>query len=304
MNQPARTEGYAHGPATIRLGDLEVQRLGYGAMRLPGKDVWGEPDDPERARQLLRRAVELGVNFIDTAWYYGPFVSNRLIAEALHPYPRDLVIATKLGGKRLPNKGWAPYARPAELRQGAEEDLRTLRLERLDVVHLRYMPGAGVPLMESLDALIALQAEGKIRHLALSNVNAREIEQVLARTPIVAVQNMFNVSGGGGMLARATHAEVESPEAVLALCEARGIAYLPFFPLATGNVGQEKPALAAIAAKHGASPSQIALAWLLARSPVMLPIPGTSSIGHLEENWDARRIALSPQEMEAIGKAG
>lgn len=304
MNEPARSEGYAHAPATIRLGDLEVQRLGYGAMRLPGKDVWGEPDDPERARQVLRRAVELGVNFIDTAWFYGPFVSNRLIAEALHPYPRDLVIATKLGGKRLPDKGWAAAARPEELRQGAEEDLRTLRLERLDVVHLRFMPGAGVPLMESLDALVAMQAEGKIRHLALSNVNSQQIEEVLARTPIVAVQNMFNVSGGGGMLAKATHAEVDAPEAVLDLCAARGIAYLPFFPLAIGNVGQQKPALAAIAEKHGASPSQIALAWLLARSPVILPIPGTSSLGHLEENWDARRIALSPQEMEMIGKEG
>lgn len=304
MNEPIRTEGYAHAPATIRLGDLEVQRLGYGTMRLPGPDVWGEPADPEGARKVLRRAVELGVNLIDTAWYYGPFVSNRLIAEALHPYPGDLVIATKLGGKRLPNKGWAAAARPEELRLGAEDDLRTLRLERLDVVHLRYMPGAGVPLMESLDALIAMQAEGKIRHLALSNVNAKQIEAALARTPIVAVQNMFNVSGGGGMLAKATHSVVESPEAVIDLCTAKGIAYLPYFPLAVGAVGQQKPALAAIAEKHGASPAQIALAWLLARSPVILPIPGTGSLAHLEENWDARRIALSPEEIEAIGKQG
>ena len=302
MNQPVRTEGYACSPATLRLGDLEVQRLGYGAMRLPGKDVWGEPDDPEHARKVLRRAVELGVNFIDTAWFYGPLVSNRLIAEALHPYPRDLVIATKLGGKRLPDKSWAVAARPEELRLGAEEDLRTLRLERLDVVHLRYMPGAGVPLLESLDALIAMQAEGKIRHLALSNVDAGQVEEALRRTPIVAVQNLFNVSGGSGMLARATHAEVEAPEAVLDLCAARGIAYLPFFPLAMGNIGEQKPALSAIAAKHGASPSQFALAWLLARSPVMLPIPGTSSLAHLEENWDARRIALSPEEVAAIAR--
>jgi pyridoxine 4-dehydrogenase len=304
MNEPNRTEGYAHPPATVRLGDLEVQRLGYGAMRLPGKDVWGEPDDPERARRVLRRAVELGINFIDTAWFYGPYVSNLLIAEALHPYPRDLVIATKLGGKRLPDKGWAAFARPEELRKGAEDDLRTLRLSRLDVVHLRFMPGSGVPFLESLDALVALQAEGKIRHLALSNVDAKHIEVALARTPIVAVQNLFNVSGGGGAMARASHAEVEAPEAALDLCTARGIAYLPFFPLAVGNVGQQKPALAAIAAKHGASPSQIALAWLLARSPVILPIPGTSSIEHLEENWDARRIALSAAEMAAIGEQG
>jgi pyridoxine 4-dehydrogenase len=304
MTEPHRTAGYAHAPSTIRLGDLEVQRLGYGAMRLPGPEVWGEPADPERARKVLRRAVELGINFIDTAWFYGPYVSNRLIAEALHPYPRDLVIACKLGGKRLPDRSWAPFARPEELRIGAEDDLRTLRLERLDIVHLRFMPGAGVPLMESLDGLLALQAEGKIRHLALSNVNAAQVSAVLERTPIVAVQNMFNVSGGGGMLAKMSHSEVEAPEAVLDLCTARGIAYLPYFPLAVGNVGQQKPALAAIAEKHGASPSQIALAWLLARSPVMLPIPGTSSPEHLEENWDARRIALSPEEMAAIGEQG
>lgn len=302
MNEPARSEDFAHAPATLRLGDLEVRRLGYGAMRLPGKDVWGEPDDPDRVRRLLRHAVDLGINFIDTAWFYGPFVANRLIFEALHPYPRDLVIATKLGGKRLPDKGWAPAARPEELRRGAEDDLRTLHLERLDVVHLRFMSGSGVPLMESLDALLALQAEGKIRHLALSCVDARQVEAALARTPIVAVQNMFSVAGGGGMLATQSHAEVEEPEAVLDLCTKRGIAYLPFFPLAVGNVRQQKPALSAIASRHGASVSQIALAWLLSRSPVILPIPGTSSLAHLKENWDARRIALSPQEMEAIGR--
>jgi aryl-alcohol dehydrogenase-like predicted oxidoreductase len=301
MNEPTRSDGHAHAPATLRLGDLEVRRLGYGAMRLPGKDAWGEPDDPERARAVLRRAVDLGIDFIDTAWFYGPFVANRLIFEALHPYPRDLVIATKLGGKRLPDKGWAPAARPEELRRGAEDDLRTLHLERLDVVHLRFMHSSGVPLMESLDALIALQAEGKIRHLALSCVDARQLEAALARTPIVAVQNLFSAAGAGGMLARFSHAEVEAPEAVLDLCAARGIAYLPFFPLAAGNVGTQKPALSAIAGRHGASPSQIALAWLLARSPVILPIPGTSSLAHLEENWEARRIALSPQEVEAIG---
>ena len=300
MTEPTRSEGFAHAPATIRLGDLEVRRLGYGAMRLPGEDVWGEPDDPARARKVLRRAVDLGINFIDTAWFYGPFVANQLIFEALHPYPRDLVIATKLGGKRLPNKGWAPAARPEELRRGAEDDLRTLHLERLDVVHLRFYPGAGVPLMESLDALVAMQAEGKIRHLALSSVDARQVEAVLARTPIVAVQNMFSVAGGGGMLARFSNAEVEAPEAVLDLCSARGIAYLPFFPLAAGNVGGQKPALSAIADRHGASPAQIALAWLMARSPVILPIPGTSSLAHLEENWEARRIALSPQEMQQL----
>ncbi len=210
------------------------------------------------------------------------------------------MIATKLGGKRLADRGWAPAARPEELRRGAEDDLRTLHLECLDVVHLRFMRNSGVPLMESLDALLAMQAEGKIRNLALSAVDAQQIEAVLARTPIVAVQNMFSAAGAGGMLAKFSNSEVDAPEAVLDLCAARGIAYLPFFPLAAGNVGKQKPALATIARRHGASPSQIALAWLLARSPVILPIPGTSSLAHLEENWDARRIALSPQEMAAI----
>jgi aryl-alcohol dehydrogenase-like predicted oxidoreductase len=156
--------------------------------------------------------------------------------------------------------------------------------------------------MESLDALLAMQAEGKIRHLALSGVDARQVEAALARAPIVAVQNPFSVAGGGGMLARMSGAEVEAPEAVLELCAARSIAYLPFFPLAAGNVGQERPALAAIAAKHGASPSQIALAWLLARSPVILPIPGTSSVAHLEENWESRRIVLSSDDIDALGQ--
>lgn len=169
MKETARSEGHA----SVRLGDLEVQRIGYGTMRLLGKDALGEPADLPRARKVLRRAVELGINFIDTAWFYGPLVANQLIAEALHPYPQNLVISTKLGSKRLPDKRWAPALQPDELRRGVEDDLRTLRLQRLDVVHLRNMPIARVPLLESIDALLAMQAEGKIRHLALSNVNAR-----------------------------------------------------------------------------------------------------------------------------------
>ncbi|MFT3775972.1 MAG: aldo/keto reductase [Minicystis sp.] len=246
MSDTTSAHDFAHGPSTIRLGDLEVRRLGYGAMRLPGPEVWGEPQNPDRARAVLRRTIELGINLIDTSWYYGPHVANRLIAEVLHPYPRDLVIACKLGARRLPDKSWAPFLRPDELRQGCEEDLRTLKLERLDVVHLRFMPVAGVPFLEALDAMIALQREGKIRHLALSNVSATQVEQALERTPIVAVQNLYNVAGGSGALARMSHAEVEDPEKVLAVCEAKQIAYLPFFPLAVGNVGKVKPALAEI----------------------------------------------------------
>ena len=290
---------FAHAPATIRLGDLEVCRLGFGAMRLPGKDVWGEPDDPARAAEVVRRVVALGMNFIDSSWYYGPHVANRIIADTLYPYPRDLVIASKLGGKRLPDKGWAPFIRPEELREGAEIDLRELRRDVLDVVHLRYIP-TDVPFLESLDALIALVREGKIRHLALSNVSPAFIEQALSRTPIVAVQNLYNVGGGAGTLARMTGAEVDSPDAVLALCEARGIAFLPFFPLGSGALGRPHPALDAVAQRHGASTAQIAIAWLLAKSPVMLPIPGTSSPAHLEENWNARTIALAPDEVASI----
>lgn len=288
---------------TIRLGDLEVRRLGFGAMRLPGKDVWGEPEDPARARAVLTRVVELGMNFIDSSWYYGPHVSNRLIAEVLHPYPKDLVIASKLGGMRTPDKGWAAFSRPEQLREGCEHDLRVLRRDVLDVVHFRYIGAPGTAsFMESLDAMIDLKKEGKIRHLALSNVNAKHLAQALEKTPIVAVQNMFNVGGGSGALAKMTHAEVEGPEEVLAACEAKGIAYLPFFPLAIGALGKPQPALAAAAEKHGATPAQIAIAWLLARSPVMLPIPGTSSPEHLEENWNARKIVLTKDEVSAIAE--
>ncbi len=298
------TTEFAHGPATIKLGDLEVARLGFGAMRLPGPEVWGEPDDPDRARAVLRRTIALGINLIDSAWFYGPHVANRLIAETLYPYPKDLVIASKLGGQRRPDKSWAPFARPEELRIGCEHDLRDLRRETLDVVHLRYMGKASpVPFAEQLDALIALQREGKIRHLALSNVGPTELELALTKTPIVSVQNLYSVSGGGGPLAKMSHAEVESPERVLEICEARGIAFMPFFPLAVGAHAKPDAAVAAAADRHRVSPAQIALAWLLARSPVMLPIPGTSRPEHLEENWAARTIHLTPDEVTSIGKS-
>jgi pyridoxine 4-dehydrogenase len=291
------------GDKTIKLGDLEVHRLGFGAMRLPGKDVWGPPEDPARARAVLKRVLELGINFIDSSWYYGPHVANVLIAETLHPYPKDLVIASKLGGKRTPDKGWAPFSKPEELRIGCEYDLRELRRDVLDVVHFRYIGAPGTaPFLESLDAMIDLQKEGKIRHLALSNVNAKQLAQALEKTPIVAVQNLFNIGGGSSQLARMTHAEVEAPEAVLAACEEKNIAYLPFFPLAAGSLGDPHSAMAAAAEKHRATPAQIAIAWLLARSAVMLPIPGTSSPAHLEENWKAQDIALTQDEVDAIAR--
>jgi aryl-alcohol dehydrogenase-like predicted oxidoreductase len=291
-------------PATIKLGDLEVHRLGFGAMRLPGKDVWGEPADPAKARAVVRRAVELGVNFIDSSWYYGPHVANKIIAEALHPYPKDLVIASKLGGKRTPDKGWAPFSRPAELREGCEHDLSELKRDVLDVVHFRYVGAPGTaPFLESLDAMIALQREGKIRHLALSNVNAQQLAQARERVPIVAVQNAYSIGGGDTPIARMTHAVVDDPEGVLAACEAHGIAFLPFFPLDAGQLAKPNAAIAAAAERHRATPAQIAIAWLLARSPVMLPIPGTGSPAHLEENVAARDIALTADEVGAIATA-
>jgi aryl-alcohol dehydrogenase-like predicted oxidoreductase len=279
---------FAHGPETIKLGDLEVRRLGFGAMRLPGKDVWGDPKDPATAHAVLRRAVELGVNFIDTAWYYGPLVANKLIVEALHPYPSDLVIATKLGAKRLPDKSWVPAFTHEELIQGVDTDLASLRLEQLPVVHLRWDDRAQIAFDEALGVLIDQQQRGKIRHLALSNVSVEQFEQALAITPIVAVQNLYNLSGYRGPLPSAAH-----PEAVLAACEHKGIAFVPFFPLATGvAAGGASPGLEAVAKRIGCSPAQLALAWLLARSKVMLPIPGTSKIAHLEENAGAVHVAL------------
>lgn len=294
---------FAHGPSTIRIGDLEVRRLGFGAMQLPGPEVWGEPKDPAKARAVLKRTVELGINFIDTSWYYGPFVSNRLIAETLHPYAKDLVIATKLGGKRLPDKSWAPALRPEELRQGCEEDLRTLRLERIDVTHLRLIP-CDVPFRESLDAMVALQKEGKIRHLALSNVTLDQLREAMALTPIVGIQNLYNVIAGEKKLANFHMGAVAGQEQILDFCAEKGIAFTPYFPLALPGPNKvSSPVIADIAKKHGATETQVAIAWLLARSKALLPIPGTSSPNHLEENWAARTIALDKSEIEAIAAA-
>jgi aryl-alcohol dehydrogenase-like predicted oxidoreductase len=290
---------FAHGPETIRLGDLQVRRLGFGAMRLPGKDVWGEPDDAAAAHAVLRRAVELGVNLIDTAWYYGPHVANRLIVEALYPYPADLVIATKLGGKRLPDKGWAPALKPGELREGIDTDLQSLRLEQLPVVHLRWIPQKDVTFIEALDVLLDAQRAGKIRHLALSNVTCEQLEQALAKTPIVCVQNLFNLRGGQGPMPAA-----DNPVAVLAACEKRGIAFMPFFPLAIGALTAGGGSLDAAAKRHRCSPAQLALAWLLARSPVMLPIPGTSKVAHLEENIGAVHVAIDPTTVAELAPNG
>jgi len=290
---------FHHGPETIRIGDLEVRRLGYGAMRLPGKDVWGEPPDPATAHAVLRRAIELGVNFIDTAWYYGPHVANRLIAEALHPYPSDLVIATKLGAKRNDDRSWVPAMTPEELREGVKTDLRTLKLDQLPVVHLRWIGDrAQISFAEALDVLIDEQRAGRIRHLALSNVTLDQLDHACRKAPIVAVQNLFNLAGHAGPIPHA-----DNPEEVLAACEARSIAFLPFFPLAIGTLAGAGGAHEAVAQRLGCTPAQLSIAWLLARSPMMLPIPSTSKIAHLEENLGAVHIALDAATRAELGVA-
>ncbi len=295
---------FAHLPATIRIGDLEVRRLGFGAMQLPGPMVWGESPDPDRARAVLRRTLDLGIQLIDTSWYYGPLVANRYISEALHPYPRDLVIATKLGGMRTPDKAWHPALRPDELRRGCDEDLRGLKLDRIDVVHLRLIHGAPVPFEESLDAMIDLQKEGKIRHLGLSNVTLAQLEAALGRTPIVTVQNLYNVAAGEKKLGNFPYAEIKGQENMVDFCAARGIAFLPFFPLAMpGPKPLPAPTIEAVARRYKATSAQVAIAWLLARSPAILPIPGTSSPDHLEENWAARRLELSADDLRAISES-
>jgi aryl-alcohol dehydrogenase-like predicted oxidoreductase len=295
---------YAHLPATIRLGSLEVGRLGFGAMQIPGPGVWGEPRDPARARAVLARVVDLGITLIDTSWYYGPHVANRFIAETLHPYRAGLVIATKLGGRRTPDAGWTAALRPQDLRAGCDEDLRTLRLERVDVVHLRWIPSAGVPFREALDAMVELQRAGKVRHIALSNVTLEQLEDALGRAEIVGVQNLYNVAAGERKLGKTPIAVTEGQEAIVDMCAARGLAFLPFFPLAVpGPQKVASPALRAVAERRGVTEAQVAIAWLLARSPAMLPIPGTSSVEHLEENWAARGIALTADEIAAIAEA-
>jgi pyridoxine 4-dehydrogenase len=286
---------------TIQLGELTLRRLGYGAMRLPGEGVWGEPENPEAARAVLRRAVELGVQLIDTSWFYGPWVSNRLIVEALHPYPRDLVIATKLGAKRLADKSWAPDNRPEQLKAAHEADLKSLKLEQSDLTHFRALPHSEVPFEDSFGALVEMQKKGLIRRLAVSNVTVAQLQTARRMAEVVAVQNVYSVAHSGERRAPMHGpAPTESPDDVLDLCTSLGIAFLPFFPLAMGALGKGHPAINAIAEQKKVTPAQLSIAWLLGRSKMMLPIPGTKSVAHLEENWAAQQIALTPSEMSQI----
>jgi aryl-alcohol dehydrogenase-like predicted oxidoreductase len=279
----------AGAAGTMTIGDLTVNRMGYGAMRLTGPGIWGSPRDPEGARSVLRRAVELDVNFIDTADSYGPEISERLIREALWPYPADLAIATKGGLLRDGPDLWRPDGRPSHLRQALEGSLERLRLERIDLYQL-HRPDPMVPFEESVGELAKLKDEGKIRHIGLSNVDPEQLDQALAVTEIVSVQNRYNLWD-------------RTSEAVLDKCNSLGIAFLPWYPLAASGLTRAKSAVAEVASEHHATPGQLALAWLLARSPVVLPIPGTSSVEHLEENIAAAAITLNRSDFELLAAA-
>jgi pyridoxine 4-dehydrogenase len=285
------TPAIAHASGTFTLGgDLTVNRLGFGAMRLTADGVWGPPDDKDECIRVLRRAVELGVNFIDTADSYGPYVSEKLIREALHPYPDDLVIATKAGLLRTGPNEWEPLGFPAYLRQECEMSLRRLGVDRIDLFQLHRIDSK-FPAEDQLGELAALQKEGKIRHIGLSEVTVNQLTAAQGTVAVVSVQNMYNLTMRGA-------------EPLLEACEAQKIGFIPWFPLAAGPLAATDGPLQRIAAQHDASPSQLALAWLLKRSPVMLPIPGTSKVAHLEENVAAAEITLSDQEFAELSDAG
>ncbi|MGV8885129.1 MAG: aldo/keto reductase [Microbacteriaceae bacterium] len=275
----------ASGTITIG-GDLTVNRLGYGTMQLPGPGIWGEPRDRDEALRVLRRTVELGINFIDTADSYGPFVADHLIREALHPYADNLVIATKAGLTRQGPDRWKPVGRPEYLRQQAELNLRHLGLERIDLFQLHRIDSA-VPLEDQLGELVALQQEGKIRHIGLSEVSIDELQQAQKIATIVSVQNLFNYGN-------------RQSEALLDHATSNGIAFIPWFPLNTGKLLTDESPLVALAREHDVTPAQLALAWLLKRSPVMLPIPGTSRVAHLDENVRGADVVLTDEEFARL----
>jgi pyridoxine 4-dehydrogenase len=270
-------------------GDLEVRRLGFGAMRITGDGIWGPPDDPEAARRLLRRVPELDINLIDTADSYGPEVSENLIAEALHPYDDGLVIATKGGLERTGPGEWPRNGRPEHLKQACEGSLRRLRVDQIDLYQL-HSPDDDVPYEDSVGALKELQDEGKIRHVGVSNVSVDQLEQARGIVDVATVQNRYNLTD-------------RSSEDVLDACDDAGIGFIPWFPLAVGSLADDGGPLDELAGRHGATAGQVALAWLLSRSPVMLPIPGTSSVEHLEENVAAAQLHLNPEEQQEIAQA-
>jgi len=267
-------------------GDLRVTRLGFGAMRITGDGVWGEPADRAEAVRVLRRAVELGINFIDTADSYGPHVSEEIIAEALYPYPAGLVIATKGGFDRPGPNQWVENGRPEHLRSACEGSLRRLRMDRIDLYQLHRIDPK-VPAEDQLGTLKELQAQGKIKHIGLSEVTVPQIQHAQTIVPIVSVQNRYSITDRGS-------------EDVLEYCEKEKMGFIPWFPLAAGRVSGSDSPISRIAAQWKATPSQVALAWLLARSPVTLPIPGTSKVKHLEENVAAAELKIDASKMQAL----
>ena len=281
------SENLAAPSGTFDLGgDLPVVRLGYGTMQLPGDGVWGPPRDRDEAHRVLRRAVEIGVTFFDTADSYGPYVAEDLLREALHPYPDDIVIATKAGLTRQGPGSWTPLGQPAYLRQEVELSLRRLGLERIDLFQLHRID-PDFPVADQVGELKQLQDEGKIRHIGLSEVSVDELVEAQQTAEIVSVQNLFNLAN-------------RDAEQLLDHCTEHGIGFIPWFPLATGELSAVDGPLAAAAKEHDATPAQLALAWLLQRSPVMLPIPGTSSVDHLESNTAAASIELTDEEFAAL----
>ncbi|MDP5182224.1 aldo/keto reductase [Blastococcus sp. BMG 814] len=267
-------------------GDLPVHRLGYGAMQLPGPGVWGEPADRAAAVRVVQAAVEQGVDFIDTADSYGPEISEQIIAEALHPYPENLVIATKAGLTRQGPDVWTPVGRPAYLKQQVELSLRHLKVERIDLIQLHRIDSE-VPLADQLGAFVELKEQGKVRHIGVSEVSVEELQAARGITEIVSVQNLYNLT-------------TRQSQDVLDHATAEGIAFIPWFPIATGNLAAPDSPVADIARELDATPSQVALAWLLQKSPVMLPIPGTKSVDHLTENLGAARLTLSAEDMARL----
>jgi len=268
--------------------DLRVARLGFGAMRITGNGIWGEPKDRPEAIRVLRRAIELGVNFIDTADIYGPGVGEEIIAEALHPYPAGLVIATKGGFDRPGPNRWVENGKPEHLRSACEGSLRRLRLDRIDLYQLHRIDPK-VPAEDQLGTLKALQAEGKIKHIGLSEVSVRQIQHAQTIVPIVSVQNRYSLADRGS-------------EDVLEYCEKEKMAFIPWFPLAAGKLSGKESPIIRVATELKATPSQVALAWLLARSKVILPIPGTSSVKHLEENVAAAALKIDKPEMQELAR--
>ena len=276
---------------------LKVNRLGYGTMRLTGEGIYGEPPNRQEALQILNKSIDSGVNFLDTADYYGDDVTNRLIVEALHPYPKDLVICTKVGATRKPDKSWVAYNSPENLRSSIDNNLRTLKLEQISLVHFRVMPGHGVPFEESIAAMYEFQKEGKILHVGVSNVTPEELQSALKLGKVATVENMFG--HGQRTTLKTPYGENRGGQEVLEICEQHEIPLIPYFSL-LNSIHRKDTRIAEIAKEHNVSEAQINIAWLLHLSPWILPIPGTSSLKHFEENLKSAEIKLTKEDMEFL----